>query len=74
MPVYQLQIANVKWNGEISNSFKIGNGVKLGAVSSSIHHCVYMNDLFILVKKKKLDKRRIPGNYWICRWFIPVVT
>ena len=53
MSVYKLQIANVKWNGEISTSFKISNGVKQGAVLSSILYCVYMNDLFTLLKKKK---------------------
>ena len=53
MSVYKLQIANVKWNGEISTSFKISNGVKQGAVLSSILYCVYMNDLFTPLKKKK---------------------
>ena len=48
-----MQITNVKWNGEISTSFKISNGVKQGAVLSSILYCVYMNDLFTLLKKKK---------------------
>ena len=53
MSVYKLQIANVKWNGEISTSFKISYGVKQGAVLSSILYCVYMNDLFTVLKKKK---------------------
>ena len=44
MSVYKLPI--FKWNGEISTSFKISNGVKQGAVLSSILYCVYM-------KKKK---------------------
>ena len=43
MSVYKLQIA----------SFKISNGVKQGAVLSSLVYCVYMNDLFTLLKKKK---------------------
>jgi hypothetical protein len=63
MSVYKLQIANVKWNGEISNSFKIGNGVKQGAVLSAILYCVYMNDLFILLKKKKFGCW-INGEYY----------
>ena len=53
MSVYKMQIANVKWNSQISTSFKISNGVKQGAVLSSILYCVYMNDLFVLLKKKK---------------------
>ena len=53
MSEYKMQIANVKWNGEISTSFKISNGVKQGSVLSSILYCVYMNDLFVLLKKKK---------------------
>ena len=53
MSVYKLQIIYVKWNGEISKLFKISNGAKQGAVLPSILYRVYMNDLFILLKKKK---------------------
>ena len=53
MSAYKMQMAHVRWNGEISSSFKISNGVKQGAVLSAILYCVYMNDLFTLLKKKK---------------------
>ena len=53
MSAYKLQLADVKWNGASSNSFKISNGVKQGAVLSAILYCVYMNDLFVLLRKKK---------------------
>ena len=53
MSIYRLQVANVKWNGEVSNYFKIGNGVKQGAVLSAILYCVYMNELFNIMKKKR---------------------
>ncbi len=49
--MYRQQVANVKWNGEYSETFNLLNGVKQGAVLSAILFCVYMNDLYILLKK-----------------------
>ena len=43
---YKLQEANVKWRNEVSDFFKIGNGVKQGAVLSAVLYCLYTNDLF----------------------------
>ena len=43
---YKHQKANVKWNGEESRYFTIGNGVKQGAILSAILYCVYTNGLF----------------------------
>ena len=53
MSIYRLQVANVRWNGAVSNHFKIRNGVKQGAVLSAILYCVYMNDLFNIMKRKR---------------------
>ena len=53
MSTYKLQVTQVKWNGSLSNMFNIGNGVKQGAVLSAILYCVYTNNLFDTLKKKK---------------------
>ena len=39
---YRLQQANVKWNNEVSEFFKIRNGVKQGAVLSAVLYCIYI--------------------------------
>ena len=51
---YQLQQANVKWNNEISNCFKIGNGVKQGAVLSAVLYCIYTNGIFEELRRQKI--------------------
>ena len=43
--MYMLQSAKVRWEDDESNTFKIKNGVKQGAVLSAILFCVYINDL-----------------------------
>ena len=40
--LYETQCVNVKWNGVISSTFAIKNGVKLGAVLLAILCCVYV--------------------------------
>ena len=51
--MYDKQYANVKWNRSVSKRFTIRNGVKQGAVLSAILFCVYINDLFKILRKKK---------------------
>ena len=51
--IYEVQVANVKWNGQWSNTFHIKNGVKQGAVLSAILYCVYVDDLFDRLKRNK---------------------
>ena len=46
MVMYLLQFANVRWNGRISGTFPMGNGVKQGAVLSALLYCIYVNGLF----------------------------
>ena len=38
---YVHQVANVRWNGEVSSSFPMTNGVRQGAVLSAIAYCFY---------------------------------
>ena len=50
---YRDQQANVKWNNELSHYFDIKNGVKQGAILSSILYCVYTNGLFEKLRRLK---------------------
>ena len=43
---YKNQQANVRWNSEQSRFFRIGNGVKQGAILSPILYSVYTNGIF----------------------------
>ena len=51
--IYDKQYENVKWNGSVSKRFTIRNGVKQGVVLSDILFCVYIDDLFKILRKKK---------------------
>lgn len=51
---YKHQKANVRWNGEISEFFKVTNGVKQGAILSAILYCVYTNELFQELRQKRV--------------------
>ena len=53
MVMYSRQSANVRWNNEVSTNFPINNGVKQGAVLSAILFCVYINDLFQILRRNK---------------------
>ena len=51
---YRDQQANVRWNDELSRYFGITNGVKQGAILSSILYCVYTNGLFEELRRRKV--------------------
>ena len=51
---YKNQRANVRWNGQESPHFSIGNGVKQGAILSAILYCVYTNGIFQELRKAKI--------------------
>ena len=50
---YKIQVAMVRWNGNYSAEFNIKNGVKQGAVLSALLYCVYVDDLFLPLKKHR---------------------
>ena len=51
--MYREQTAKVRWNKLESKEFAITNGVKQGAVLSAILYCLYVNDLYKLLRKNK---------------------
>ena len=51
--MYDKQYANVKGNGCVSKRFTITNRVKQGAVLSAFLFCVYIDDLFKILRKKE---------------------
>ena len=51
--IYRKQTANVRWKQQVSNEFKIRNGVRQGAVISPIFFSFYMDSLFTILKKNK---------------------
>lgn len=51
--IYRNQSANVRWNGFFSDFFSIRNGVRQGAVLSAVFYCIYMNDLFKILRRSK---------------------
>ena len=59
---YKYQKANVRWNGEESRFFGIGNGVKQGAILSAILYCVYTNGIFQQLRRKKIGCH-VGGTY-----------
>ena len=64
--MYEKQLANVRWNDKLSRCFSIKNGVKQGAVLSPRLFCVYIDDLFKLLRRKRT-------GCWINDMFIGIV-
>ena len=60
--MYLLQFANVRWNGQVSDSFSLCNGVTQGAILSAILYCIYVNGLFETLRANKTGCW-IKGNY-----------
>ena len=52
--IYINQFANVRWNGTLSGTFWMTNGVRQGAILSAIFYCIYMNDLFKILRSSKV--------------------
>ena len=51
--IYVNQTANVRWNSIFSSSFFMKNGIRQGAVLSAIFYCIYMNNLFEILRASK---------------------
>ena len=51
--VYVHQLANVKWNGEHSNSFTVKNGCGQGKVLAAIAYCMYCEELFETLRRRR---------------------
>ena len=49
--MYIHQFSNVRWNGEVSSSFAITNGVGQGKILAGFAYCFYCYDFFVLLKK-----------------------
>ena len=52
--IYENQRCHVKWAAEFSDLFSVSNGVRQGAVSSTILFAVYIDDLLSLLKGSRL--------------------
>ena len=50
---YKIQVAMVRWNSNYSAEFNITNRVKQGAVLSALLYCVYIDDLFLRLRKNR---------------------
>ena len=51
--IYETQVAYARWNDTMSKSFPINNGVKQAAVLSPRLFCVYIDELFDILRKKQ---------------------
>ena len=51
--IYVHQIANVRWNSNISSEFPMTNGCRQGAILSAIAYCFYCEELFATLKQKR---------------------
>ena len=51
--IYVNQVANVRWNGDTSSSFRMTNGVRQGAVLSALAYCFYCEELFSILKQRR---------------------
>ena len=65
--MYISQKANVRWGTSSSTSFSITNGVKQGAVLSSVLFCVYIDDLIKTLRKKET-------GCWINNSFVGIIV
>ena len=52
--MYTHQTLRVQWNGIFSDTFGVLNGVKQGGVLSPILFCIYIDELFVRLKKSQI--------------------
>ena len=53
MHVYIHQLANVRWNGELSSTFTVKNGCGQGKVLAAIAYCMYCEELFETLRRRR---------------------
>ena len=53
MKMYMSQVASVIWEKKLSSIFSVTNGVKQGAVLSSILFCIYIDELIKRLRRNK---------------------
>ena len=51
--IYSHQVANVRWNGDLSSNFTVRNGCGQGKVLAAIAYCMYCEELFSILKRKR---------------------
>ena len=51
--IYIHQLANVRWNGELSKTFTVKNGCGQGKVLAAIAYCMYVEELFVILRRKR---------------------
>ena len=51
--IYMNQVANVRWNGDLSSSFPVRNGCGQGKVLAALAYCLYCEDLFETLRRRK---------------------
>src|SRR5258706_30423 len=52
--IYMGQLSRVNWNGSISRSFPVANGVKQGAILSPVLFCIYIDGLLERLKNANI--------------------
>ena len=65
--MYISQSAKVRWNGKLSHSFSISNGVKQGAALSTILFCIYIDELI-------RELRRNREGCWVNGEYVGIVV
>ena len=51
--IYSHQLANVRWNGEVSSTFTVRNGCGQGKVLAAIAYCLYCEELFKTLRRRQ---------------------
>ena len=51
--VYRNQESNVRWNEEKSHNFPVRNGTGQGRVYAAIAYCMYMEEMFALLRRRR---------------------
>ena len=64
--MYCKQQASVQWNSHLSHTFPVKNGMKQGAVISPFLYCIYIDNLFKILRKKR-------NGCWVNSYFAGII-